>query len=112
MNPMAKAFKEKLADAAMNAATKAGASYCDVRVGRYVNQFITTRDTRVENIVNSESIGVGIRVIICWRCYGFASTNQMSEDAVAATAKQAVAIAKAGMRNYRASLWSYAPRKH
>ena len=35
MNPMAKAFKKKLADAAMNAATKAGASYCDVRVGRY-----------------------------------------------------------------------------
>ncbi len=97
MNPMAKAFKKKLADAAMNAATKAGASYCDVRVGRYVNQFITTRDTRVENIVNSESIGVGIRVI-AGGAYGFASTNQMSEDAVAATAKQAVAIAKANAK--------------
>lgn len=97
MNPMAKAFKKKLADAAMNAATKAGASYCDVRVGRYVNQFITTRDTRVENIVNSESMGVGIRVI-AGGAYGFASTNQMSEDAVAATAKQAVAIAKANAK--------------
>ena len=47
LNPVGKAFKKSLADAAMNAATKAGASYCDVRIGRYVNQFITTRDTRV-----------------------------------------------------------------
>ena len=92
MNPMAKSFKKKLADAALNAATQAGASYCDVRVGRYVNQFITTRDTRVENIVNSESIGVGIRVI-AGGAYGFASTNQMTPEAIAATAKQAVAIA-------------------
>ena len=52
-----------------------------------MNQFITTRDTRVENIVNSESMGVGIRVI-AGGAYGFASTNQMSEDAVAATANK------------------------
>ncbi|WMW81027.1 TldD/PmbA family protein [Undibacterium cyanobacteriorum] len=97
MNPMAKAFKKKLADAALNAATQAGASYCDVRVGRYVNQFITTRDTRVENIVNSESMGVGIRVI-AGGAYGFASTNQMTPEAIAATAKQAVAIAKANAK--------------
>ncbi len=32
--PMAVAFKKELADAALNAATKAGASYCDVRIGR------------------------------------------------------------------------------
>ena len=34
MAPMAVAAKKALADAAMNAATKAGASYCDVRIGR------------------------------------------------------------------------------
>jgi TldD protein len=97
INPVTKGFKKSLADAAMNAATQAGASYCDVRIGRYVNQFITTRDTRVENIVNSESMGVGVRVI-AGGAYGFASTNDLSVDAVAAMARQAVAIAKANAR--------------
>jgi len=97
LNPMAVAFKKSLADAAMNAATKAGASYCDVRIGRYLNQFITTRDLNVENIVNTESSGVGVRVI-AGGAYGFVATNVMTLDAVADAARQAVAIAKANAR--------------
>src|SRR4051812_38982710 len=97
LNPVATAFKKSLADAAMNAATKAGASYCDVRIGRYLNQFITTRDLNVENIVNTESTGVGVRVI-AGGAYGFASTNDLSLDAVAAAARQAVAIARANAK--------------
>ncbi|MBR7800412.1 TldD/PmbA family protein [Undibacterium fentianense] len=97
INPVGVGFKKTLADAAMNAATQAGASYCDIRIGRYVNQFITTRDTRVENIVNSESMGVGVRVI-AGGAYGFASTNDLSVDAVVAMARQAVAIAKANAK--------------
>ena len=97
LNPMARQFKKQLADAALNAATKAGASYCDVRIGRYLNQFITTRDTRVENIVNTESSGVGVRVIANG-AYGFAATNAMTPDAVADAARQAVAIARANAR--------------
>jgi TldD protein len=97
INPVGKAHKKSLADAAMNAATKAGASYCDVRIGRYVNQFVTTRDMRVENIVNTESMGIGVRVI-AGGAYGFASTNDLSLDAVANIARQAVAIAKANAR--------------
>ena len=95
--PLALAAKKALADAAMTAATKAGASYCDVRIGRYLQQFITTRDQSVENVVNSESVGVGIRVI-AKGCYGFVATNQLTADAVAAAAQQAVAIAKANSR--------------
>jgi len=94
LKPVAPALKKQLADVALNAATAAGASYCDVRIGRYLNQFITTRDTRVENIVNTESLGVGVRVISSG-AYGFASTNDLSPDAVAGAARQAVAIAKA-----------------
>ncbi|NQD38556.1 TldD/PmbA family protein [Permianibacter sp. IMCC34836] len=95
--PMAVAFKKELADAALNAATKAGASYCDVRIGRYLQQFITTRDLNVENVVNTESLGAGVRVIANG-CYGFAATNLLTKDAVAAAAQQAVAIAKANAR--------------
>jgi TldD protein len=97
LNPMAVQFKKSLADAAMNAATKAGASYCDVRIGRYLNQFITTRDLNVENIVNTESSGVGVRVLANG-AYGFVSTNVMTLDSVAEAARQAVAIAKANAR--------------
>ena len=53
--------KKALADAGMNAAKAAGASYCDVRVGRYLRQFVITREANVQNIVNTESVGVGIR---------------------------------------------------
>ena len=95
--PMAVAFKKELADAALNAATKAGASYCDVRIGRYLNQFITTRDLNVENVVNTESLGAGVRVVANG-CYGFAATNSLTKDAIAAAAQQAVAIAKANSR--------------
>jgi len=97
MAPMAAAAKKALADVAMNAATKAGASYCDVRIGRYLNQFITTRDLNVENVVNTESSGIGVRVI-AGGAYGFASTNSMTPDAVATAARQAVAIARANAR--------------
>ncbi|MDO8438910.1 MAG: TldD/PmbA family protein [Telluria sp.] len=97
MNPVGLAFKKSLADTALNAATKAGASYCDVRIGRYLNQFITTRDLNVENIINTESSGVGVRVIANG-AYGFASTNDMSKDSIANAARQAVAIARANAR--------------
>ncbi len=55
--------KKRLADAGLSAATDAGASYCDVRVGRYLRQFVITRDSHIENVVNTESTGVGVRVL-------------------------------------------------
>ena len=97
MSPMAVAAKKALADTALNAATKAGASYCDVRIGRYLNQFVTTRDLNVENVVNTESAGVGVRVI-CNGAYGFAATSDMTPDGIANAARQAVAIAKANAK--------------
>ena len=97
LNPMAVKFKKMLADTAMTAATGAGASYCDVRVGRYLNQFITTRDLNVESVSNTESAGVGVRVL-AGGAYGFAATSDMTPDGVAAAARQAVAIAKANAK--------------
>ncbi len=86
--------KRKLADAALNAATAKGATYADVRIGRYLNQFIITRENKVQNIVNTESYGAGVRVIANGT-WGFAATNQVTQDAIAKAAEQAVAIAKA-----------------
>ncbi|UAJ11197.1 TldD/PmbA family protein [Glacieibacterium megasporae] len=98
---IALSVKKTLADAALQAATAAGASYCDVRVGRYLRQFVITRDAHVENVVNTESIGVGIRVI-AGGAWGFAATNDMTTDGVATAARQAAAIAKANARNQTA----------
>ncbi len=88
------AVKKQLADAAMNAAKSAGATYTDVRIGRYLRQFVITRERNVENIVNTESTGVGVRVIADG-AWGFAATNDMTAEAVAKAAREAVAIAKA-----------------
>jgi len=91
------ATKKKLADTAMNAAKAGGASYCDVRIGRYLRQFVITREDKVQNVVNTESSGIGIRVLANGT-WGFAATSDMSADAVAKAARQAISIAKANSR--------------
>ena len=88
------ARKKVLADIALGAATAAGASYCDVRIGRYLRQSIKTREKHVQNVLNSESTGAGIRVIVNGT-WGFAASSDLSNDGIARAARQAVAIAKA-----------------
>jgi TldD protein len=89
--------KKRLADAALEAATGAGATYCDVRIGRYLQQFVVTREAMVSNVVNTESTGVGIRVI-SKGTWGFAATSDLRPESVAAAALQAVAIANANSK--------------
>ena len=91
------ALKKRLADAALNAAKSAGASYADVRIGRYLNQRIFTREKQVQNIASSESYGAGVRVIANGT-WGFASTNDVSEAGISRAAQTAVAIAKANSK--------------
>ena len=91
------AIKKQLADAALQAATGAGASYCDVRIGRYLRQFVMTREDKVQNVVNTESTGIGVRVIADG-AWGFAATNGLATDSVAEAARRAVAIARANAK--------------
>ncbi len=95
------AVKKRLADAALNAAKSAGATYCDVRVGRYMRQFVITREANVQNVVNTESLGTGVRVIADG-AWGFSATNEMTPEAVAKAAQLAVAIAKANAKTQTA----------
>ncbi|WP_027080134.1 TldD/PmbA family protein [Luteimonas mephitis] len=94
-------LKKAMADAALQAATQAGASYCDARIGRYLRQFVITREDKVQNVVNTESSGVGIRVIANG-AWGFAATNDMTTQGVANAARQAVAIARANAKTQTA----------
>ncbi len=88
------ARKKVMADLALNAATAAGASYCDVRIGRYLQQSILTREMQVQRISNTQSTGVGIRVIANGT-WGFAASSDLSNAGIVKAAQQAVAIAKA-----------------
>jgi TldD protein len=95
--PLDVAKKKAWADAALTAARAAGASYCDVRIGRYLRQFVVTRENKVQNVVNSESTGIGVRVLVDG-AWGFAATNQLGTDGAAKAAQQAAAIARANAR--------------
>ena len=91
------AVKKRMADIALNAARSKGATYTDARIGRYLNQFVVTRDKNIENIVDTESYGMGIRVIANG-CWGFAATDKLDNDSIARAAETAVAIAKENAR--------------
>ncbi|WP_396615915.1 TldD/PmbA family protein [Lysobacter soli] len=91
------AKKKQLADAALQAATSAGASYSDVRIGRYLRQFVITREDKVQNVVNTESTGIGVRVLVNG-AWGFAATNALNTQGVVKAAQQAAAIAKANAK--------------
>src|SRR5690349_538734 len=89
--------KKQLADIALNTTKSLGATYTDVRIGRYLNQFVTTREKKVQNVANTESFGVGIRVIANGT-WGFAASNNVTPDGMKKTAERAVAIAKANSK--------------
>lgn len=102
--------KKQWADIALNAARSQGASYADIRIGRYLNQFVTTREHRVQNIANTESFGVGIRVIANG-CWGFAATNLVNPQEIARTAARAVAVAKANAKAMPSAPVQLAPQQ-
>lgn len=91
------AAKKVLADIALNSAKAKGATYTDVRIGRYLRQNLFTRDKNVQNISNGETFGVGIRVIANGT-WGFSSTSDVSPDGIKKCAENAVAIAKANSK--------------
>ena len=91
------AFKKRLASTALDTATKAGATYCDVRIERYLRQFVITRENKVQNVINTESTGAGIRVIVN-SAWGFAASNDLTSAGISAATSQAVAVARANAK--------------
>src|SRR6202162_2047137 len=79
---------------ALETARLRGASYADVRVMHQRQRDLTTKNGKVGTLAQSESIGLGIRVLANG-AWGFASTDRLTREGVASCAAQAVAIAKA-----------------
>jgi TldD protein len=83
-----------LTSAALDTAKLRGATYGDVRVMHLRQRDLTTKNGEVGTLAQSESIGLGIRVIANG-AWGFASTDNLTRDGIARCAAQAVSIAKA-----------------
>src|SRR5258708_32232781 len=79
---------------ALDTAKLRGATYADVRVMHLRQRDLTTKNGQVGTLSQSESIGLGIRVLANGAS-GFASTDRLTRDGLAACSAQAVSIAKA-----------------
>jgi len=82
---------------ALDTATARGAAYADVRVldARYRN--LSTKNGKVGSVSESESLGLGVRVL-AEGAWGFAATDQLTREQIDSTAARAVSIARASAR--------------
>ncbi len=87
------AANELMAEA-LNAARSAGADYADVRVSRQQQNFVVTREQQIQNIVDTDTLGIGVRALVDGT-WGFAATRLLHKEAAASAAREAVAIARA-----------------
>ena len=92
--PAADPLALELAKEALDAARSAGASYVDVRIGRYRRQTIATRERQVSGVSDNESYGIGVRTLVNG-CWGFAATSAMHRSGTRQAALEAVALSKA-----------------
>ncbi|MEO8294404.1 MAG: TldD/PmbA family protein [Gemmatimonadota bacterium] len=79
---------------ALNAAKLAGATYADVRIGRQKRNFVFTREHQIQNVVDTETMGCGVRALVDGT-WGFAATQTLTKVGVANAAREAAGIAKA-----------------
>jgi TldD protein len=92
--PAADPAARDLMQRALNTAQTAGASYADVRISRNRNQAIATREQRVLNLSDNETMGLGVRVLADG-AWGFAATRELTATEVDRATRAAVAQARA-----------------
>jgi len=82
---------------ALNTATQRGAAYADVRVVNDRSRGLATKNGKIGNASDSQSLGLSVRVLVDG-AWGFASSGDLSRAAIDATAARAVDIAKASAK--------------
>ena len=82
------------AQLALEAVSVRGVTYADARVVAIRNRSLSTKNGRVGHASESESLGIGVRVIANG-AWGFAASADLSRAAVEAAAVRAVEVAKA-----------------
>jgi TldD protein len=88
---------KEFAEWAIETARLRGARYADARVMDVRQRDISTKNGQVGTLVESESCGIGVRVLI-GGAWGFASTDRLTREGVQTCAARAVAIARASAR--------------
>jgi TldD protein len=78
----------------VDTAKKAGAQYADVRISENRSQRIFTREHRVQGLNDSETFGIGVRVLVNG-AWGFAAGRELTKEEVSRLVKRAVAQAAA-----------------
>ena len=79
---------------ALDAAKSAGAQYADVRISQNRNQSISTRERRVQGLVDTTTFGFGVRTLVDG-AWGFAASRDLTREEVVRVARQSVAQARA-----------------
>jgi TldD protein len=82
------------AEWALDTATQKGAAYADVRVMELRQRDLSTKNGQVGNLSESDSLGLGVRALANGS-WGFAATDRLTREGIAACAAEAVSIAKA-----------------
>jgi TldD protein len=85
---------KELAMRALDAARSAGATYADVRIARNRTQSVSTRERQITGFSDSETFGMGVRVL-AGGAWGFAASRDVTAEEAARVARQAVAQARA-----------------
>ena len=79
---------------AIDSCKRAGASYADARIQRVQRNAIFTRERQILDVVDSDTMGCGIRALVDG-CWGFAATPRLTSDGIQRAANEAVATARA-----------------
>ena len=83
-----------LADSVLRLARQAGASYCDVRIGRDQSEFLFAREDKLQKFSATYSTGLGVRVLLDGS-WGFAGSKIASEAEAKRAVGQAIENARA-----------------
>ncbi len=83
---------------ALDDAVAAGAEYADARAVMRRSQNVSTKNRAVESVSDSESEGIGVRVLVDG-AWGFACDPRLSPEGAREAAGRAVAFARASARN-------------
>ena len=90
-------MRKELAENGLEAASKLGASYADIRFVDGERRQVSTKDGKPSGISYSSESGFGVRVIVN-NGWGFAGSYKVSREDVNRVVEQAVKIAKASSK--------------
>ena len=98
-----------LCAAAVDAATSAGAEYADARVVLKRDQLVATKNGRVDRMMDAESEGIGVRVLVNG-AWGFACDRRLTDEGARQAAIRACTFARAAAGKHSRGLTPIEPQ--